>query len=366
MTKKNLKTRILDEATTTVAIRDTISLPTSRVFDPRGAMVAPASIARTGIMDYLAKDLGESFKDEDPNKIIRVMTRDEDLFSEATMQSFRSAPITIGHPDDDVTTANAAELQYGFLEGMPTRLNDSLDATIVLSHKDALDLVQSKEAEELSAGTNVTIVRLSDAEALELGYDAYKTDIVCNHVAIVKRGRAGSARIADEAKLHDELTQEIATLTTLKDELEAKLDASKDKVSATEVLLKDALDEVEAMKLKVSDEAIKKIVDTKVEDALNFLQVAVRLTDKDISGLPILDAKKLILKDALGKDYSDKSEVFINNRFEALVEEGVNTSGLHQALRDHASDTSVTVEAEVPANVLARQQMIERNIKGNK
>ena len=72
MKMKNKKTRLLDEATVAVALRDTISLPSSREFNERGALVAPASIARTGLMDYLAKDLGEPFKDVDPNKVIKV------------------------------------------------------------------------------------------------------------------------------------------------------------------------------------------------------------------------------------------------------------------------------------------------------
>ena len=358
MKMKNKKTRLLDEATVAVALRDTISLPSSREFNERGALVAPASIARTGLMDYLAKDLGEPFKDVDPNKVIKVMTRDEDLFSEETMKSFRSAPITIGHPEDDVTAANASTLQYGFLEGMPTKLGDSLDATVVLSHKDALDLVQSKEAEQLSAGTYAEIIRLGDEEAAELGYDAYKKNITCNHVAIVKRGRAGSARIADEdnVKLHDELVEQVSKLTTLKDELEAKLDAEQCK-------LEDALKEVEALKVKSSDEAIQRLVDSKVDEAVKFLSVAVRMTDKDLTGMSVIDAKKVILQDNLKKDYSDKSDGFIHNRFEALVEEGSNVSNLHEALQDHVDFDMSTTEA---ANITAREQMIERYTKGNK
>ena len=360
MKTSNKKIKLNDEAHAgPVAIHDTISLPTSREFDARGAMVAPASIARVGIMDYFAGDLGEAFKDVDPKKVIKVMTRDEDLFSEETMKSFRSAPITIGHPKEDVTTANASSLQYGFLEGMPTKLGDDLSAVVVLSHKDSLDLVQSKEAEQLSAGTYATIIRVSDEEAVTLGYDAYKKDIVCNHVAIVKRGRAGSARIADEenVKLHDELVEQVATLTILKDELEAKLDAEQCK-------LEDALKEVEVLRVKSSDEAIQRLVDEQVENVSKFLVTAVRMTDKDLTGLSVLEAKKVILQDNLKKDYSDKSEVFINNRFEALVEEGSNVSNLHQALQDHlVPDPTTSQEAE---NISAREQMILRHTKGNK
>src|SRR5690606_30544577 len=122
------------------------------------------------------------------------------------------------------------------------------------------------EAEQLSAGTYAEIIRLGDEEAAELGYDAYKKNITCNHVAIVKRGRAGSARIADEdnVKLHDELVEQVSKLTVLKDELEAKLDAEQCK-------LEDALKEVEALRVKSSDEAIQKLVDSKVDEAVKFL-----------------------------------------------------------------------------------------------
>ena len=109
--------------------------------------------------------------------------------------------------------------------------------------------------------------------------------------------------------MHDELVEQVSKLTTLKDELEAKLDAEQCK-------LEDALKEVEALKVKSSDEAIQKLVDSRVMKCSSFLSVAVRMTDKDLTGMSVIDAKKVILQDNLKKDYSDKSDGFIHNRFE--------------------------------------------------
>ena len=116
----NRMVRFLDEAFD-VGFQDKLHMPTKRKFKISGQMIAPCSIARTGIMEYKAKECGSAFKDHDPESIVKIMTLAEDLFDEASIESYRSAPITVGHPTVDVDTENAKDLLKGVLEGMPMK-----------------------------------------------------------------------------------------------------------------------------------------------------------------------------------------------------------------------------------------------------
>ena len=102
-----------------VAFSDRITMPTERIFKDSGQMIAPCTLARVGVMLYKAKECGDLFKDKDPNSIVRIATFAEDLFHDESLQTYRSSPITIGHPEDDVNTENAKELVKGNLEGLP-------------------------------------------------------------------------------------------------------------------------------------------------------------------------------------------------------------------------------------------------------
>ena len=128
-------------------------LPSQRKFKDSGAMVARATLARVGIMEYSAGQLGSLFADKPKNEVIKVMTRAEDLFHADAIESARSAPITIGHPAEDVTIKNADYLQKGNLDGVPFADEDNihLSGYIVLTHEESLNLVDAG-VDQLSSG----------------------------------------------------------------------------------------------------------------------------------------------------------------------------------------------------------------------
>lgn len=334
-----------DEAEDVVRLIDRcFDLPTQRKFKDSGAMVAPATIARTGIMEYSAGQLGALFSDRPATELIKVMTRAEDLFCADSLESYRSAPITIGHPDGDVTVENADILQKGNLDGIPFQDGENLAGNIVLTQVEALNLVDAG-VDQLSSGHDAKLVRLSDEDALKLGYHAYKTGIRCNHIAIVPRGRAGNAKIADEEEQVKMYDQDFVS------GLEAKLDAAQTEAEELKVKLADA-------QTKLSDEAIE----ARVKARLEFLQEAAQFTDADLTGLSVLEAKRVALKDACGKDYADRDEAFINVRYDILVEEGFEAeTDMSQALRDHAVNPDVHLKDEKAPQQTARDRMIQRH-----
>ena len=197
MTKRKIVARglVIDEALQGVALHDRITVPSQRTMTDSGQMHVPCRFARTGEQLYTAGQLG--LKDKPANEVVRVLRDEADVFAADSMETFRSVPVTIGHPKDAegkavaVTANNAKDLQVGMLEGMPARDEDTLSGTLVITNQEAIDAIDGG-TQELSAGY------ICDIE--EVDGKLYQRNIRANHIAIVAKGRAGSGcRISDEA-----------------------------------------------------------------------------------------------------------------------------------------------------------------------
>lgn len=187
---------------------DKLTIPSTRRIQDTGQMIAEGAIARVGILSYRAKDLAGLFGDRDPDSVVRVAQLSDDLFAPETLEKFRSAPITIGHPVEDVNTHNMKDLGKGTLEGAPFQDGMHLASSMVLNDQEAIDLVNSGVT-ELSVRAYYTLVRVDD----NADYDAIRTIKTVNHVAIVERGRAGvTCRISDgeDGEVQEEFVADIA------------------------------------------------------------------------------------------------------------------------------------------------------------
>jgi len=234
MQSKVISCMLFDEALLSdVSLSDRISVPSSRTLTDAGQMHVPCKFARTGTQLYTAGQLG--LVDVDEKKIITVYRDEADVFEDASMDSFRSSPVTMGHPKDAdgkpmaLTSDNSKELQVGMLEGMPARDEDTLGGVLVLTAQEAIDALEDG-TQELSAGY------VCDIELVDDKY--YQRNIRANHIAIVAKGRAGSScRISDEALLVDSPEVELVTLR----------DAAQESV-------KVAVGTVKALNLEVADD----------------------------------------------------------------------------------------------------------------
>lgn len=308
-----------DEATVeadVVLLNDKATLTTRRLRDS-GEMIAECTIARAGIMLYKAKELGAVAKHLDPEKICRVRTKPEVLFDEATIEGCRSIPVTIGHPKDDVNIKNNKELQKGFIEGRPTADGSFLSASIVLNDEQAIRLVDSG-VDQTSLGHNAALEVCTDGEA-----DFDKVKIIPNHVAIVVRGRAQTTRIGDSG-------EEIAIVDKATfDVVEAERDAALDKINVLTQKLADA------ETAKLSDEAIQAIVEERVTSRTNLLIDVAKLGDEfvkmDFNGKSEKEIKLAVVNKLHDKDFNDKSDDYINARFDAALED-CETVSLSDAL----------------------------------
>ena len=213
---------------TGINLVDRIEVPTERKLTDAGQMHVPCKFARTGTQLYTASQLG--LVDKAPNEIVEVHRSEEQVFDEASIASFRSAPVTIGHPVNDagealaVSAENAKELQVGMLEGMPVRDEDTLGGTLILTNKEAIDALEDG-TQELSAGYTCDI--------MEVEGKLFQQNIRANHIAIVGKGRAGSScRISDEALEVQDAADEEAIAVVVADDVAPRVDGQKVEVEA--------------------------------------------------------------------------------------------------------------------------------------
>tara|TARA_R110000851_G_scaffold244874_4_gene397647 strand:- start:337 stop:1428 length:1092 start_codon:yes stop_codon:yes gene_type:complete len=337
---------LVDEALTGVQLVDRISVPTQRTMTDAGQMHVPCKFARTGSQLYTAKQLG--LVDADPSKIITVWREAADVFDEASLESFRSAPVTVGHPLNDdgtpkaVSAENAKELQVGMLEGMPLRDEDTLGGTLVITAKEAIDAIE-EGTQELSAGY------ICDIEEVDGKY--FQRNIRANHIAIVAKGRAGtSCRISDEADLVLE-DQFEATQVELADAAKLLVDADA-KILANEQTIADMKEDFE----KTSEQLVKlklELVDAKLaaEDGVvercSAIENARLIADiRDLGDKSVMQIERLVVEDQMpDKDLSGKSEAYISAMFEILVDASKGETPMGKLLRTQAiADTKVVVK----------------------
>ena len=193
-------------------------------------------IARTGIQLY---GPGEVPITSSSDGMVRVHRKPEDVFHEASIRSFHGKPLTIDHPDEDVTPENWNRLAKGIIfdprrgEGVE---DDLLLADILVCDAEAIRLIEDEGIEEVSGGYDARYVEdeFNDGEG-------YQTNIVANHVALVERGRCGPrCHIRDGGVLMRTMESVIQGIRdAFKSKDETKLDAALKGLDAAPAAIKD-------------------------------------------------------------------------------------------------------------------------------
>jgi hypothetical protein len=147
-------------------------------------------IARTGTMEYSPDQVPVQPGDTGP---ILIERSEEDVFDAEAMASFEGKPVTIDHPDDDVTPATWARLARGHAQNVRRGTGAAsgyLLADLVITDAAAIALVRGG-LREVSCGYD------AGYEQIEPGKGRQR-NIRGNHIALVSHGRCGPAcRIND-------------------------------------------------------------------------------------------------------------------------------------------------------------------------
>ena len=176
-------------------IKDRLSITSKRVYSDEGFLQVPAHISRVGIQRYLASEMG--LTDRNPTDIINVFRPAEEVFSDASLSSFASKPVTNNHPPELVTAKNSKEFSVGMSGPEVTKDGDLVSALLTITDEEAIKSIESGKV-ELSNGYTANIDFTPGIAPNGEHFDAIQRNIKGNHIAIVERGRAGiSCRVAD-------------------------------------------------------------------------------------------------------------------------------------------------------------------------
>ncbi|MGL4679290.1 MAG: DUF2213 domain-containing protein [Plesiomonas shigelloides] len=242
---------------------------TSREYTPEGFLRVPGHVARPGIQQYLARELG---LDGDPNRIIKVYRPPEEVFNAKSLASYKAVDITDEHPAGLVTADNYRVVSKGVVTDGGVQDGDFVRCDLIVKDKTAIQAIESGKC-ELSAGYTAkydfTPGVTSDGEA----YDAVQRDIRINHVAIVPRARAGrQARVFDHKTGGTSMpvmitidsgrsidVADAANATVVADYID-RLKVTADSASALQATVDSLNEKVTQLTTQTSDSAIKQRV----------------------------------------------------------------------------------------------------------
>lgn len=333
--------------------RQSFPIDTQRVITENGYLKVPGRVARTGVQQYLASELG--LKDRPPNSIVNVYRPPEEVFSQASLASYDNTDVTVEHPDDLVgaTTFKKVSVGHAISPGRPDEDDENyVVVDYLIKAQEAIDSVNRGKA-ELSAGYTAEYVYRPGIAPDGTPYEFVQTNIIINHTALCDQARAGHlARLFDHnpmekkpmpkvtldsgfiVEVADENTQTLIQTTIdslkkrVKDAEEAKEQAEKEKETAEGQA--DAKDEeIEELKEKTSEDAISR----RLADVISAMDGAVKIAGKKFTSDSVnpLTIKRQAL-DAAGikcKKYAswDKApDSYVNAYFDA-EEERVDDDG---------------------------------------
>ncbi len=188
--------RVTDRAVTTDRATATFApeqIGRTRYRTPEGFLCCEgARIARTGPMLYSAEEMPDI--ELGAGTMITVLRDGDVLFHPVAISSFSGKPLTNDHPDEPVTPLTYRQHSVGTVlnprrgEGAE---HEYLIADLLVTDAEAIAAIEANKT-ELSAGYD------AEVEQIKPGIGR-QTEIVGNHVALVKRGRGGpSCSIQDE------------------------------------------------------------------------------------------------------------------------------------------------------------------------
>ncbi|MBR8461485.1 DUF2213 domain-containing protein [Campylobacter sp. faydin G-105] len=221
-----------------------------------GYIVTKAKMASIKPMKYDGAEIGQK-----PNVIYDVFRDEAEVFNDETIKSFEGKPLTLTHPDDDVTAANWKDIAIGHVQNV-RREGDYLVGDVYINDENAIQIIKKYGIKEVSCGY--------DSKLVNKDGKIYQTQIRGNHLAVVAQGRAGKeCRLMDKKFINERAKMEFkdrakeatARLIKLKD-AEDTSEELKEQSKALLDLLKEAGgidEELKSVKAKLAD--FKKVND---------------------------------------------------------------------------------------------------------
>lgn len=147
---------------------------------PQGFLRVPGFATRTGVFTYIAAN----------GQVRRELRHPDDVFDPESLASLKNAPVTLEHPPVMLNPDNVKDYTKGWTTDHVEVNRDLVATDLIIAMEDAIDAVENQGIRELSAGY---MADLEEVPGVYNGcqYDVRQRNIKYNHLAIVKKGRAG-------------------------------------------------------------------------------------------------------------------------------------------------------------------------------
>lgn len=320
--------------------RGSYAVHSTRTYDDKGYLKCHARVARSGIQRYYGLELG--LKGDKAFKLFNIYRPPEVVFADSALADYLNADITNDHPKENVGAENFSRLSKGTVISKGTRdptAPEYVMCDLLIKDASTIKAVEAGKV-EISAGYDADL-DFKPGEAPDgTKYDAIVKSIKLNHVAIVGRGRAGGARIADNdpnggkpmdvnigavtIALNDEalanaVKNEIASMTAKVKDAESKV-AVLDKASAEkDAKIADLQKQLKDAKEKIpSDAQIHQLF----KDAMELREKAKTIGgEKFVCDSLLSDEimREAIKASGVTIDLADKSEDYVKAYFDCMV-----------------------------------------------
>ena len=154
---------------------------------PEGYLRIKATFARTGLQRYRRQDGKEAIE----------YRPEEEVSRKDALLSLANLPVTLEHPPELLTPETCRQYQRGHTGSMVEYRSPFAVGFVTVTDREAIDAVKRGDAREVSVGYRVKFDATPGVTPDGQRYDGVQREISGNHVAIVRKGRAGP-----EVRLH--------------------------------------------------------------------------------------------------------------------------------------------------------------------
>lgn len=183
-----------------VQLTDTLTLDRDARICADGSLVAEVFAARTGMQDYLGREVdpgnSHGLRDKD---IVKVYRPESEVFKRDSLATYAAAPVTLDHPSVEVTADNWRDYGRGEINGDVARDGERVRVPIIVRDAAAVKAATTTH-KQLSMGYATDLVFPQDGKHPDgTVCDAYQTNLRINHIALVRAARGGpELRVVDE------------------------------------------------------------------------------------------------------------------------------------------------------------------------
>lgn len=369
-------------------IQDKISADKFVVTDEGFLIFPDAKIARTGIQEYYAFELG--LDDRDPLTVIKVYRPESEVFKQEAMDSFANSIVTNNHPEELVSKDNAKKFQVGYSGDTISKNGIFLTAKLIVTDADTIKDIEAGKS-EISNGYTSHMDFTPGITPEGENFDVMQTNIKGNHIAIVAKGRCGpSCRVTDslnpekkpmpkitldsvDYEASEQVVQAVGKLQASLDSKDEAITESKkelDKVQAqADQLTTDHKKEVQTLQAQLDDANKNQLTPEKLDALIESRSAIIMVANDTIKDYVSKDKdceqiRKEVVAHVVGDSVNldEKSVEYISARFDAISESaGKNKStSLGDALKQHAKG-QVDPEQNVVTSDQARENFISKS-----